>query len=362
MNKISLSKILSLVLIAFFISFSNISCTNIVDDTKTEQTQQTYDFATPTNVSVTKSTSKANSVTISWNAVENDEVTKYWIYYGKTNDTSSFTQPNATAYAGFWVKNGVGAYDITLSESGTYYFWVKATNESGTSNAPKFSDFSSAKSYVFTYASLTTPIVQSVSLSSEKANTATVTWTASDAAYYWIYCSTTNDTSSLTRPNASAHAGLCVTKGFGTYDIVLEENGPWYFWVKAADASYSSTVNSSDFSTVARFPFAYKELTIPTNVNATASSTSGKVKITWTASDAAYYWIYYSTSNDTLSLTRPNANASAWLCVTGGTGSYDISLSESGTYYIWVKAANAASYSSTGKSSDFSSAATYIVN
>lgn len=255
MNKISLSKILSLVLIAFFISFSNISCTNIVDDTKTEQTQQTYDFATPTNVSVTKSTSKANSVTISWNAVENDEVTYYWIYYGKTNDTSSFTQPNANAHAGLWVTNGIG-----------------------------------------------------------------------------------------------------------TYDIVLEENGPWYFWVKAADARYSSTVNSSDFSTVATFLFTYKELTIPTNVNATASSTSGKVKITWTASDAAYYWIYYSTSNDTSSLTKPNANAHAGLWVTDGTGSYDISLSESGTYYIWVKAANAASYSSTGKSSDFSSVATYTVN
>lgn len=359
MNKISLSKILSLVLIAFFISFSNISCTNIVDDTKTEQT---HDFATPTNVSVIKSTSKANSVTISWNAVENDEVTYYWIYYGKTNDTSSFTQPNATAHAGLSVTNGVGAYDITLSESGTYYFWVKATNGSHTSNATKFSDFSSAKSYVFTYASLTTPTGISVRLSSEKANTATVTWTASDAAYYWIYCSTTNNSASLTRPNASAHAGLWVTNGIGTYDIVLEENGPWYFWVKAADAIYSSTVNSSDFSTFATFSFTYKELTIPTNVNATASSTSGKVKITWTASDAVYYWIYYSTSDDTSSLTKPNANAHAGLWVTDGTGSYDISLSESGTYYIWVKAANAASYSSTGKSSDFSSVATYTVN
>ena len=321
----------------------------------------TSEIDAPTNVSVAESTSKANTVTVSWNAVENNEVTYYWIYYGKTNDTYSFTKPNAVAYAGVYFKNGAGSYDITLSESGSYYFWVKATNGNAILTATKCSGFSSAKSYAFTYASLTAPTNVSVSLSSEKANTATVTWTASDAAYYWIYASTTNDTTSLTRPNASAHAGIYVNNGTGSYDIVLEENGPWYFWVKAADAIYSSSVNSSDFSTVETFSFTYKELTPPTNVTATASGSSGKVKVTWTASDAAYYWIYASTTNDTTSLTHPNASAHAGIYVTDGAGSYDISLSESGTYYIWVKAANAI-YSSSGKSSAFSTAATYTVN
>ena len=210
-------------------------------------------LSAPTNVSVTASTSKANTVTVSWNAVENDEITYYWIYYGTANDTSAFTKPNATAYAGLWVTNGVGSYDITLSESGTYYFWVKAANGIGTSNATKFSNFSTTATYAFTYASLTTPTDISVSLSSKKANTATVTWTASDAAYYWIYASKTNDTSSLSRPAASAIAGLWVTNGTGSYDISLSGSGPHYIWVKAANASYSATGKSSDFSTAATY-------------------------------------------------------------------------------------------------------------
>ena len=353
-NSNKLIKTVSLLFLSCCISFTNVSCAD-------SDSGEAYDFPAPTDISVSASESKANTVTVSWNAADNDEITYYWIYYSTTNDTSSLSKPDASARAGLFVTDGVGSYDVTLSESGTYYFWVKAADGITTGTAAKFSAFSSAKSYAFTYTSLTVPTDVSVTLSSKKANTVTVSWAASDAAYYWIYCSTTNDTSSLSRPDASAHAGIYVTDGKGSYDIVLEESGTYCFWVKAADSIYSINVNSSDFSKEATLGFAYAELSVPENVTAAASSTGGKVTISWTASNAAYYWIYTSTTNDTSSLSWPDASVHSGIYVANGTGSYDISLSESGTYYIWVKAANAF-YSSTGKSSDFSTAVTYTVN
>ncbi len=128
----NLSKIMSSILIACFINFAIISCGNNVDNNK---------FETPTNDSVAASTSKANTVTVSWNAVDNDEITYYWIYFGTTNDTSLFTRSNVTAHAGLWVTNGIGSYDVSLSESGTHYFWVKAANAAYASTG-KSSNFS----------------------------------------------------------------------------------------------------------------------------------------------------------------------------------------------------------------------------
>ena len=92
----------------------------------------------------------------------------------------------------------------------------------------------------------------------------------------------------------------------------------------------------------------------PTNVTVSASTTKNAVTVKWSdVSDSAveYYYIYYSTSNDTRSLSTPAARTSL-------SGSYgkDISLSESSTYYFWVKAAD--DYSS-GKTSNFSEVATY---
>ena len=348
-------------LISLFVFATVISCSNGSNGTDVHTEANDYAFSKPTIISVEPSTSKANTVTVSWNALENDEVTYYWIYYSTTNDTSSFTRPDAAAHAGLYVTKGIGKYDITLSENGTYYFWIKAANGISTSDATKFSDFSNTISYSFTHTALITPTNVSVSASTKRANTVTVSWTASDAAYYWIYYSTSNDTSALTRPQENVHAGLYVTKGIGSYDIVIEESGEYYFWVKAADSYYSSSTNSSDFSTSSTYLFTYSELTTPTNVTAAASNTSGKVTVTWTASDATYYWIYYSTSNDTSQLTRPQADVHAGLYVTNGIGKYDISLTESGTYYIWIKAANQF-YSNTGKSSNFSTVTTYTVD
>lgn len=89
-------------------------------------------------------------------------------------------------------------------------------------------------------------------------------------------------------------------------------------------------------------PTQQEALSVPTNVAVKAhESKLNTVTVTWsTGNDVAqYYWIYYSTTNNTASLTTPQVkeySSSLWK----GTGTCDIVLDKSGIYYFWVKAAN----------------------
>lgn len=92
-------------------------------------------------------------------------------------------------------------------------------------------------------------------------------------------------------------------------------------------------------------------LKAPAGLAVEASTKTNTVKVTWTDNGAAYYWIYYNTSNDTTTATCASRYE------TSGTYGYKITLSASGTYYFWVKAADG--YDSTDKTSDFSSPISY---
>lgn len=101
-------------------------------------------------------------------------------------------------------------------------------------------------------------------------------------------------------------------------------------------------------------------LPAPTGVTVAAHPDKlNTVTVTWQTGDevAKYYWIYYSTTNNTASLTTPQEqeySSSLWK----GTGTCDIVLDTSGTYYFWVKAANG--YDLKSPASDFSTAASYV--
>ena len=189
---------------------------------------------------------------------------------------------------------------------------------------------------------LSVPTNVAVKAHESKLNTVTVTWsTGNDVAqYYWIYYSTTNNTASLTTPQVKEYSSSS-WKGTGTRDIVLNESGTYYFWVRAANG-YDSKSSTSAFSDVATYQFTLSELTPPTDVMVKAhESKLNTVTVTWsTGNDVAqYYWIYYSTTNNTASLTTPQVkeySSSLWK----GTGTCDIVLDKSGIYYFWVKAAN----------------------
>ena len=308
----------------------------------------------PTGVTVKTHADKLNTVTLTWQT--GDEVAEYyWIYYSTTNSTEGLAGPQERAY-GSSIKKGTGTCDIVLDKSGTYYFWVRAADSYGTDSG--VSGFSEGIKYDFILKDLTVPANVKVKAHTNKLNTVTVTWETGTgvAEWYWIYCSTTNNTVGLAEPQARAYSDLSVKNGIGTCDIVLNQSGTYFFWVKAAN-DYSSEIGASGFSAVTQYVFALKDLVVPTSVTA-ETSTDNTVTVTWQTGDevAEYYWIYYSTTNDTASLTTPQErkySSSLWK----GTGTCDIVLDKSGTYYFWVRAAS--DYSTEAGASGFSESQSY---
>lgn len=284
----------------------------------------------PSDVVATVSASTSNTIVIKWTNVS--DVSKYWLYCSTTNDSASATLKTKYAYSG---------YSFTISESGAYYFWVKSAD--GYKDDSNTSAFSSVASCAITYASLPSPTNLKVSLSKTYANTVSLTWDEEkSSANYWIYYSTTNDSSSATEKTKY---------GYKNYSMQLTKTGTYYFWVKAANGSKSAD-DSSEFSQVTTIEFSHEDLSAPTALIATGSGNS--VKLSWTATKTSSdlspcsWWIYYGTENDSSKATLKSRY---------GYQDYSITLSASGTYYFWVKAAD--SGDSTSPASGFSTVATY---
>ena len=262
----------------------------------------------PSDVVATVSAATSNTIVIKWTNVS--DVSDYWLYCSTTNDLSSAT--------------------------------LKTKSADGYKDDSNTSAFSSVASCAITYASLSAPTNLKVSLSETYANIVSLTWDEEkSSANYWIYCSTTNDSSSATKKTSY---------GYKNYSMQLTKTGTYYFWVKAANG-LGSTDGSSEFSQVAIIEFSHEDLSVPTAFTATGSGNS--VKLSWaetrTSSGLIPYcwWIYYGTENDSSKATLK----SRW-----GYQDYPITLPASGTYYFWVKAAD--SYDSTSPASDFSTVAT----
>ena len=80
-----------------------------------------YTLSAPTNVSVTKTSS--TQVTVSWTSTGADW---YYVYYSTTNYSSTATDLNITSFS---TSNYTYSTTVTLSSSGTYYFWVKSVDD-----------------------------------------------------------------------------------------------------------------------------------------------------------------------------------------------------------------------------------------
>lgn len=196
----------------------------------------TYEsLSAPTNFTATLSTTTANTVKLSWSEEKTSD--SYWIYYGTSNDSSQAILKSKYGYKG---------YTITLTESGTYYFWVKAANGNTASSAT--SEFSEASSIVFAHEDLSAPTELTATGTS---STVKLTWTATKTssglspASYWIYFGTENDSSKATLKSKYGYQG---------YEMTLSQSGTYYFWIKAADTSDSSSP-TSDFSNVATYTY-----------------------------------------------------------------------------------------------------------
>ena len=203
-----------------------------------------------------QSTTTTNAVVVTWK--DSLCYDKYYIYYNTTNDSATATKA-CTGYANVeydsqYKKTGYykGSSEVSLSESGTYYFWIKAVDGS-----KKESDFSiGSGATVFTLESLNVPQDVTVTKSEEAPKKVIISWRDSKQAYkYQIYYNTTNDSSTATKATIGyvydEYDSQSKKTGYykGSSEITLPDLGTYYFWVKAEDG----TKHESEFSEVKEF-------------------------------------------------------------------------------------------------------------
>jgi hypothetical protein len=181
--------------------------------------------STPTDVTATAG---ERSIDVKWSAI--DHVSSYTVAYHTTNNIFDATiVPNITT----------PGYMITGLENGTrYYIWVSARNYNGSS---PYSERISA-----TPAVATEPPANPGSLTVRHgAQRITATWDAvPGAAYYELYWSVGNDSSSITEPPIRVE----IAGGTVSASITNLVNGTEYsVWVKAVNSA-----GGSNFSPAAR--------------------------------------------------------------------------------------------------------------
>ena len=233
---------------------------------------------------------------------------------------------------GVTVSAGKITLDTSHFEPGSYKLYVVSGNVKSNSI-----EVTLAKNVLKAPAGLTVA-------ASTKTNSVKVTWTDNGAKKYWVYYNTSDDTATATC------ASRFETSGTHGCEITLSVSGTYCFWIKAADG-YNSTDAASAFSDSVSYEFTYTSLSAPTGLTVAASTKTNSVKVTWTDNGAKKYWIYYNTSDDTATATCASRFE------TSGTHGCEITLSVSGTYYFWIKAADG--YYSNDKTSDFSSSISY---
>jgi len=289
----------------------------------------------PTDVKAELDTNTVNGITISWTSTG---AKNYWVYYNTSNDSS--TAKVLTDWA------SSSKYSTTLSETGTYYFWVRAADDFTSSSS--LSSFSNnVASLSFTYTDLQVPSNVQIELSASKLNTVTVSWTTTGAKCYRVYYGTTNDTASAVL--------LSDTVLSTSYSKTFSASGIYYFWVKSANG-FLATSAASDFSSAVSYNLVHQDLSTPMNLTASKEGAGkySKIKLTWDSTGSAYYHVYWGTANDVSTAKELNT-----LVLTNSTNVYAnvYHLVSGRTYYFWVKSADG--YNTDDNTSAFSAVASY---
>ena len=276
---------------------------------------QREEFSNPTGLSVTPVEGNSNYVNLKWK----DNQSKYYAIYYSTSATCPSYPKN---YNISYTKNG---YDILLSTSGKYYFWVKSYTDSYSSET----NLSAPVSYSFTYTNPKPVTNLTATAYNSPKNSVKLQWTKSNSRSYYILFNCKDD-----YDNA-------VSLGSTEYNYktkMLPTTGTYYFWVIASDTGSYTEADATKIS-YNLATFDDDGISAPENVTVTpSSSTSSYVTVscdTVSIEDyTTYYWIYYSKTNDP---------ASATLYTTTSTLPYQFSrntFSKGQTYYFWVKAGN----------------------
>lgn len=271
--------------------------------------------AAPTGVSATDGT-RTDGVAVTWNSVSG--ATSYSVW---RSDTSSSASASC-------LMNGITATsytDTTAVEGKTYWYWVKATNQGGTS-AFSASDTGSRK---VAAPSAPTGVKASDGLS---ATEIVVSWTAvASAASYSVWRSESPSSGS-----AQQLASGLTTTSYADVSAVVGKT--YYYWVKATNVGGTSGFSESDTGCLAN-------ISGPTNVSASDGAYAGFVRISWSApQNASSYEVWRGTVN---------AYSLAEMIGRATSTSYDDSTAQPGMrYYYWVKAITTSGAASAFSASD----------
>ena len=269
----------------------------------------------PTGVSATDGT-RTDGVAVTWNSVSG--ATSYSVW---RSDTSSSASASC-------LMNGItetSYTDTTAVEGKTYWYWVKATSQGGTS-AFSASDTGSRK---VSAPPAPTGVKASDGLSSTEI---VVSWTAvASAASYSVWRSESSSSGS----SQQLTSGLTTTSYADTSAVVGKT---YYYWVKATNVGGTSDFSASDTGYLAN-------ISGPTNVSASDGAYAGFVRISWTApQNASSYEVWRGTVN-AYSLAEMNGRTTST--------SYDDTTAQPGMrYYYWVKAITTGGASSAFSASD----------
>lgn len=265
----------------------------------------------PKYVSAVQSKDYENKVLLTW---QETGTYRYFIYYNTENDPNTATEYDREAKSGNIL--------IHLSESSTYYFWVKATTTTY--------EFSEVAICNFISSPITVP--QDLSATREYGkNIINLTWQESGAYRYRIYYNTED------KKETAKEADSQTFIDSNSYSFKAKESGTYYFWVVAEDADKTEI----GWSQSASCNFTVIKPPAPTNVS--VKVIGDKVLISYTEKSGYTYNIYYSDKNN------PENSYQAYGKI--------FNFPKSGTYYFWVTAKD-----STGVESDFSYVATCFVS
>ncbi|HMO51511.1 MAG TPA: choice-of-anchor D domain-containing protein, partial [Kiritimatiellia bacterium] len=264
-------------------------------------------LAAPTGVAASDGSSAAH-VTVTWNNVTGETGFSIWRH---TSDSSG-----SATYVG-----AVGADVLTFNDTSAdpgilYYYWVRATNSTSTSQ----SDFSGSNSG---FRNLAAPASVAAS-DGTSADHVTITWgNVAGETGFSIWRHTSDSSGSATYVGAVGADVL-------TYNDTTAVAGTlYYYWVRATN---SSLVTQSAFSSS---DSGYRGLSAPGSVAASDGTSVDHVTITW--ADV--------TGETGFSIWRHTSDVSGSASYVGAVGAnvttFNDTTATAGTlYYYWVRATN----------------------
>lgn len=280
----------------------------------TETMQDIFDYllstTTPSNgltAPVASTTSDGTALpVISWTSVDN--ASSYNIYRAVTGGTLELLASNVTS-----------PYTDSSAVSGTTYDYAVTAVDSSNNESDKSNTLTIAYNPAST---LSAPVLSDATVTSSTAPE--LSWGAvSGATSYTVYRGETSGSETSLATNLTST----------TYEDDAALAGVTYFYTVTATDSSGESPQSNEVSIVAPGLSSY-----PTNIVATASTTTGEIDLTWDAVQGATGYNIYQTDSSTDSSPL---STSAIATDVSGTSYSVTGLTTGTTYYFTVSTVNA---------------------